>query len=133
MSAHLYTKPGFGNRIEYIARSDAISAGMTEQYHEVFINTPAAPVNTTPAVIEAAGGVTTVGTTISVTSPGVWTGWPTPVITYQWQANGTDIPGETGSSLDTTGLQVADSITVVETAVNNEGTVTQSSNAIVLT
>lgn len=130
MSALLYQKPGFGNRISYISSADAVSAGY-EKIGPSLYQAPdlAAPTVDTAPVIS---GSTTVGSTLTVT-PGVYNGYPVPTITRQWQNNSVDIGGETGLTLDTTGLTASDSITCVETATNSEGSVNSTSNAIVLT
>lgn len=88
----------------------------------------AAPTVTTDVAI--ASGATTVGSTLTAT-PGTYTG--SPALTYQWQAGNVDIPGETNATLDTTGLQVGDSIVVIETATNAGGSVDSTSAAVVLT
>ena len=129
MSALLYNS-GFGPRLKYISSADAVAAGYTKIFPAVYkAPDPVAPTETTAPVI---AGATTVGSTLTVT-PGVYDAYPAPTITRQWQANGTDIPGETGLTLDTTGLLASDSITCVETATNASGSINSTSNAIVLT
>jgi hypothetical protein len=53
--------------------------------------------------------------------PGEWIGGPDPVVTFQWQANGADIPGETGSKLALFVADVGESIRCGVTASNATG------------
>lgn len=67
-------------------------------------------------------GTWKVGETLTCTTPGRWTGRPTPSIAYQWTRNTVAIPGETGAAYL---LAAADQFTVVTvyvTAANSEGT-----------
>lgn len=128
MPVEIYFKTGFGRRLRTI--TTAAAASLTKLYANLYSSLDlAAPVNSSAPVI---AGSTTVGSTLTVT-PGVWTGDPTPVLTYQWQNGGVDIGGETGTTLDTTGLSASDEITCVETATNSQGTQTATSNTIILT
>lgn len=70
----------------------------------------AIPLNTTPPAIS---GTVTVGSTLTC-SAGVWTGNPTPVITYQWRRAGVDIVGATNPSYT---LVVADRTNIVQCRV----------------
>jgi hypothetical protein len=55
-----------------------------------------APVNTVAPT--RSGGLNTIGDTITATSDGTWTGTPTPTLVRNWQRNGVDIAGETGTT-----------------------------------
>jgi hypothetical protein len=81
----------------------------------------AAPVATAaPAIIH--DGTPTTGETVTATTGG-WSGYPTPVFTYQWRRNGVNVT--TGSTSAGYVLQAADegtSLTVRVTASNSQGT-----------
>jgi hypothetical protein len=65
---------------------------------------------------------------------GYWTGYPAPAFTYQWQADGVNISGETDSTLDPKNrfdLSEVD-ITCDITATNSQGAVTQSTQTVAL-
>jgi len=132
MPFEIYLKPGFGRRIRKITA--AAAAGLkhlyTNLYTSVGMATTPKPTVTTAPVVAGAGGADAVGTTFTVT-PGVYTG--TPAITRQWQNNGADIPGETGTTYDSTGDSAGDVVTCVETATNAGGSITSTSNGITLT
>lgn len=85
----------------------------------------AAPTNTTPPSIS---GIARVGETLTA-SDGVWTGVPTPVITRQWEADGVDIEGATGTTYDLTEAEEGAVITVTVTATNSEGSASATSPA----
>lgn len=84
---------------------------------------PSAPAAVSPPSIS--GSSTAEGSILTV-APGLFSGYPAPTRSYQWKANGTNISGQTGTTLDTTG-QVTKTITVTETATNSEGNTTSTS------
>lgn len=94
------------------------------------IFTPAAPVSVVPPVIS---GNTVEGSVLTVTSNGVWTGYPPPTYTYQWQNAGVDILGETASTYTTVAGDVGDAIRCVVTATNSQGSASANSNEITVT
>jgi hypothetical protein len=71
-----------------------------------------------------------VGLTI-VTTNGSWTGFPTPVFTYQWKRDGVDIVGATSSSYVVQAADVGEDITVTVTATNSEGSASATSDPVV--
>lgn len=89
--------------------------------------TPAAPVNVAIPIIF---GSPIVGLTI-VTTNGSWTGFPTPVFTYQWKRDGVDIVGATSSSYVVQAADVGEDITVTVTATNSEGSASATSDPVV--
>lgn len=127
----IYTKDGFGRRLRII--SAAAKAGLKHLYDGLYtsigVTVAAAPSNLVPPSIS---GSSTVGSVLTVTA-GTYTGSPPPALTYQWQADGADIVGETGTTLDTTLQSDGEVITVIETATNSEGSDTATSNGITLT
>lgn len=92
---------------------------------QIEARTPSAPVNTVAPVVS---GTAQVGQTLTVT-PGTWTGLPTPVFTYQWQANGVNIGGATGTTYVPIVGQIGQPIRCVVTATNASGAVSANSNA----
>jgi len=88
------------------------------------------PVNTVAPVI---GGVPRVGDTISLISPGTWTGGTTGP-SYQWQmcdpvsGDCSDIPGATGTSLLLDSSELGQQIQVVESESNAVGSSSAGSN-----
>ena len=89
--------------------------------------TPAAPVN---VVLPAILGDPTVGETLTATTGG-WSAYPNPTFAYQWQRDGVDIGGETGSTYVVDALDVDADITVEVTATNSEGSAMAESAAVV--
>lgn len=85
------------------------------------------PVNT---VIPTITGTAKSGQTLTAGN-GTWTGSPTPTFTLQWQADGTDISGETASTLVLGAPQIGKLITVEVTATNLAGSTTAESAATV--
>jgi hypothetical protein len=57
-----------------------------------------APVN---MVAPAVTGGTGIGDTLT-SDTGIWTGYPAPTFTYQWQKDGVDLGGETASTYEVT-------------------------------
>jgi hypothetical protein len=101
------------------------AAGQRVIVDKVLTNTPivnAAPVFTASSISGTAedGEVLTANATV--------TGTPTPTLSYQWQNNGTNISGETASTItldaDAMSLTNGDTISCEITATNSEGTAT---------
>ncbi|MDN4163154.1 carboxypeptidase regulatory-like domain-containing protein [Nocardioides abyssi] len=93
------SRPGLTASSAESARTVAVVADLEE-----IVNTARPVVTGTPVV----------GGTLAATA-GSWTPSPTSV-TYQWQADGTAIPGATGSSYSPTGAVLGRRLTVVVTA-----------------
>lgn len=77
-------------------------------------------------------GTTTIGSTLSLATPGTYTGDPVDTTTYKWQVGGVDIGGQTNPAAYVS-THVGDVITLLETVTNDGGTTSQSSNAITVT
>ncbi|TXH10051.1 MAG: hypothetical protein E6R04_06365 [Spirochaetes bacterium] len=92
------------------------------------IGQAAAPVNITSPTIT--GDAVPFGT-LSCSS-GVWTGSPTPTITYQWKANGSNISGETASTTVLPESYIGQTITCTVTATNSEGSATKTTAGVAL-
>lgn len=88
-----------------------------------------APVNT---VAPAISGTAATGSTLSV-STGTWTGVPSPTFSYQWQNNGSNIPGATLASYVPVEADEGDNIRCVVTATNSQGSASANSNTVVPT
>jgi hypothetical protein len=65
-----------------------------------------------------------------ICSPGIWSGAPPPVYTYQWLLNGVDIPSATASTLIVTSADRGLELSCEVTAHNREGSATAGSNAV---
>ena len=89
------------------------------------LTTAILPVNTGAPIIS---GSTVPGATLTSTS-GSWTGSPTPVLTYQWNAGGVAIPGATANTYVIAAQGTSYTCTV--TGTNNAGYWSATSNAIV--
>lgn len=116
-----------GNRAEFgayaIGGGDLVGKDLAE--YQMYVNTrqietvtPVIPENT---VIPTITGTAQVGQTLTA-SPGTWTGTSTPVLTYQWEDDGVEIVGATGSTLLLAVGQLGGVITVVVTGENASGT-----------
>lgn len=125
----IYHKDGFGRRLRVITPAEA--ASLEHLYDGLYnsIGFTPAPTNTVAPVIS--GGATTVGTVLSVTDDGTWTGSPT--YTYQWYVDDVAAGGETSASFDTTGLSIGNVVKCVVTGTNAGGTAEADSNEITLT
>ena len=95
-------------------------------FHSTSAPPPVAPTVTTAPSI---AGATAVGSVLTCT-PGVYAGTPTPTITRQWKAAGTNIAGATALTYTTVAGDSGKAITCVETATNSAGSVPSTSNAI---
>jgi hypothetical protein len=78
---------------------------------------PSAPVIVGLPVIS---GVERAGETLTATPASV-TGYPTPDITWQWERSGSPISGATNSTYLLVAADIGETITVVQTATNSEG------------
>jgi hypothetical protein len=85
----------------------------------------AAPQNTALPTIS---GEAREGKTLTATD-GTWTGNPAPTFTYQWLRSGADIAGANQSSYQLTAGDVGNTIRVVVTGSNSEGSATATSAA----
>jgi hypothetical protein len=92
--------------------------------------TPIPPVNT-PSAPPAISGKTLVGSTLTSTTNGTWTGFPVPTFAYQWYSGTTLINLATTASYITQTADVGNQITYRVIATNAGGSVTATSNAIV--
>jgi hypothetical protein len=86
---------------------------------------PSAPVIVGLPVIS---GVERAGETLTATPASV-TGYPTPDITWQWERSGSPISGATNSTYLLVAADIGETITVVQTATNSEGSDTAESAA----
>ena len=79
-------------------------------------------------------GVATIGQALTL-NPGVWTGSPTPVLTYQWQDcdqagnNCVPISGAASTTYTITGSDIGSTIDAVVTAANTSGTTSATAAA----
>lgn len=80
-------------------------------------------------VIPAISGTTEVGQTLTC-STGTWTGTATITYTYQWRANGSNIVGETASTLSLTSAQLGLNIDCRVTATNAYNSVASTANGV---
>jgi hypothetical protein len=84
-------------------------------------------IDTAPVI----SGSTSLGSTLTRTSQGVYNAVPAATITGgQWRRNGTPIAGETGTTYDITLADSGADIDYLETASNVEGSITSDSNDI---
>lgn len=90
--------------------------------------TPAAPANT---VAPSISGTPNVGQTLTV-NPGTWTGTPAPTFTYQWNQNGAAISLATNSTYTPVTADLSQTITVTVTATNATGSVSATSQGVVV-
>ena len=90
--------------------------------------TDVAPVNT---VIPTISGGTTLGSVLTLTDPGTWTGFGISY-TNQWTRDDVAIPGETGTTYTTTTADSAAKMNCVVTATNLDGSTAETSNSITM-
>lgn len=93
-----------------------------------YVTSGTIPVNT---VAPTLAGDAALGATLTCT-PGTWTGNPTPVITHHWEADGIDIPGETGLTYVTQPEDAGKLIRCVERATNSLASLVMPTNAILM-
>lgn len=91
---------------------------------------PRAPEFTSAPVIS---GAKPVGSVLTRTSPGSYTGNPAPVVTNAWCRDGTPIAAQTNPTYTTVAGDVGKNITCRVTLTNASGAVSQHSNAIIPT
>lgn len=107
----------------------AMTKGQAQRSYAGFVGAnsgaPAAPVNT---VAPAISGTAQVGQTLTSTT-GTWTGKETPVLTRQWRAAGTVIPGATAATYVPIVGDIGKAITVTVTGENWAGRVAATSAA----
>lgn len=84
------------------------------------------------SVAPVISGASLNGSVLTVT-PGTVAGVPTPSVAHQWQADGTNISGQTGTTYTTVTGDVGKAITCIETATNSQGNASSTSNAITVT
>ena len=92
----------------------------------VMVTVPVAPANIT---IPSITGIANVGSTLTVT-PGTWSGFPVPTLTYQWLRGATAIAGATGTTYAPVTADVGSNISVTETATNPSGTASATSTSV---
>lgn len=90
-----------------------------------------APVNVTPPVIT---GTTELTGLLTLSSAGIWTGSPTPDLTFQWRVNGSDVVDEEGTTFDKEAnlVEDEDEVECRVTATNTEGSAFEDSNTITI-
>jgi len=71
-----------------------------------------------------------VGSTLTLSNPGTWTGYPAPTLTYQWYRGDAPIPSATNNSYIIQASDVGQSITCHVTGTNTNGSVTAISKPI---
>jgi hypothetical protein len=91
--------------------------------------TPAPPVNT-PSAPPVISGNTLVGSTLTISTNGSWTGFPAPTFVYEWYSGTTRISLENNTSYITQLTDVGTQITYHVTATNAGGSTTAKSNHI---
>lgn len=91
---------------------------------------PSAPVNT---VAPAISGSTPVGSTLTLTSTGTWTGYPAPTFTYQWFRGTTSISSATNNTYVTQSADVGQQVKCRVTGTNTSGSSFADSNTIMPT
>jgi hypothetical protein len=113
----LFGKSPFAGRINFLGGRDAASVAPPNS----------APANITPPTIS---GTATVGSTLTVTNNGSWSGWPPGAYTYQWRDDGVDIGGATSSTFVLTSSELGGAVDCNVTATNGSGSATADSNNI---
>ena len=88
---------------------------------------PYLPVNIEAPIIS---GNTIVGSTLTLTSEGIWIGNPSPTLTFQWLRGGTPIINQTSFTYVTQTADVGQQITCRVTGTNSVGSVNAISNVI---
>ena len=134
MFAELFHKNGYGRRI----RTVASSAGLRRiggrlwtalaGYGHGPVVAASAPVNTTPPTI---AGNAAVGSVLTVT-PGVWTGNPTPRLTYEWMVGNAPISGAYSPTYTVQAGAAGNDIKIREIATNSAGVHSVFSNVIAI-
>lgn len=91
------------------------------------VTTVVAPANVTPPSI--APGAVQVGVTLTG-DDGEWSGYPAPVLTRQWNADGSPIDDATGTTYDPVEADEGKDVTYSVTATNAAGSDTEASEAV---
>ena len=115
------TLSGTGNYIDTTAASlNQYKAFFNDAYCQLVYNpsTNSAPQNSAPPTLSDT--TPTQGQVLSV-NPGTWSGTPTPTLTYQWQRDGANLSGQTGTTYTVVAGDVGHTLDVVETANNGVG------------
>jgi pectate lyase len=115
-----------GNAGSYSVTVSNLAGGVISSNAFLTVNTnPVAPV----FISQPASLVVVTGSTVSVTAAAAGTA----PIGYQWNRNGTPIPGATASTLTLTNVQTANSGTYTLTASNSVGSVTSNPAQLTVT
>lgn len=88
----------------------------------------AIPIIPSNIILPAISGTEKVGATLTATD-GTWDGIPTPTFTYQWERSGTPISGATNSTYTLVEADEGETITIVVTATNSQGSTSAESAA----
>lgn len=93
-----------------------------------------APISVAPSntAVPTISGTPTVGQTLTATSDGTWTGTPTPTLARNWQRDGVDIGGATGTTYVLQAGDATHQISVLVTATNTAGSATASSTSLTI-
>jgi predicted secreted protein len=122
----VYTGTWFVSEFEFSGEAEGnmdFSATFVAASPPVFAAEGGAPSNT---LLPAISGIAQVGKVLAAW-PGEWTN--SPVFTYQWKAEGVDIPGATGSTYTVLVGDLGDNISVTVTATTSSGNASATSAA----
>lgn len=131
-TTNAFTVPGSGYNGSVVrcnvSATNGTGTGGPAPSNGVTIAALAAPVNTVAPVVS---GGTAVGSLLTCTSDGTWTGNPTPTLaSRQWKKAGVNISGETGATYTTVTGDIGSAITCSVSYTNSQGTVAAASNGI---
>lgn len=115
---------------ELLVRGQVILADLTRRIEALEGDIPddAPPVrDETPTLT----GTPEVGSTLTVV-PGSWTGYPVPVLTYQWTRDGADIAGQTALTYLVVTGDSGKAIACRETATNSSGSASSTTTALII-
>lgn len=123
------TNRGWQGGVHMFYTLDADPSAGDESAIQATITTSAA-VNFTPIIsgIPSISGTDEVGETLTATAASV-EGLPTPTQSWQWERSGTPISGATSITYDLVEADAGNTITVVQTETNSEGSDTAESSA----
>lgn len=108
-----------------VTNTNSGGAVAVQSSNTITVQTFAAPAITTPAVITPSAIVD--DETLTITSPGVWSGNPSPTVTWVWRKGTTPIPG-TENAPTYTPDEARSDYNILETADNGVGSATAASN-----